>query len=321
MVFFAVASLMPAALTAAEPERKAPVYRLGFLWGLPPIAEWIAAFDRGLAELGWVEGQNIIVEHRSADGHFDRLPALTAELIDHKANLIVALSAPETAAAKKLTGSIPIVFVVHGDPIGMGDIQSLAHPGGNITGLCQMHPELSTKQLDILKQIAPGISRLAVLWNSANPAKMSDWQQLRPAARALGLALQSVEVRAPEDFDGAFAALKEQRPDGLLTLGDPLTVTMRKSLADFALRERLPTMFTHRQFVEVGGLASYGANFPDLFRRAAGYVDKIIKGTDPGELPVQQPIKFELFLNLNTAKALDLTVPPSLIQLADQVIE
>ena len=153
---FAAASLMPTACDAAAPQPKGPVYRLGFLWGLPPIAEWIAAFDRGLAELGWVEGQNIIVEHRSADGHFDRLPALTAELIGLKVNLIVALSAPETAVAKKVAGNIPIVFVVHGDPIGTGDIQSLAHPGGHITGLSQMHPELSTKQLDLLKQIAPG---------------------------------------------------------------------------------------------------------------------------------------------------------------------
>ena len=220
-----------------------------------------------------------------------------------------------------MAGNIPIVFVVHGDPIAMGDIQSLAHPGGHITGLSQMHPELSTKQLDLLKQIAPGISRVGVLWNAANPAKLADWRELEPAARTLGATLQSFEVRKPEDFEGAFAAIRQQRPDGLFTLGDPLTVTMRKSLADFALKERLPTMFTHRQFVEVGGLASYGANFPDLFRRVAGYVDKILKDADPGELPVQQPIKFELFLNLNTAKALDLAVPPSLIQLADQVIE
>ena len=256
-----------------------------------------------------------------AGGQLERVGPFARELVQAGVDVVVATGLRENQASLDATKTIPIVMIAVDDPVGDGLIGSLAHPGGNITGLCQMHPELSTKQLDILKQIAPGISRLAVLWNSANPAKMSDWQQLRPAARALGLALQSVEVRAPEDFDGAFAALKEQRPDGLLTLGDPLTVTMRKSLADFALRERLPTMFIHRQFVEVGGLASYGANFPDLFRRAAGYVDKIIKGADPGELPVQQPIKFELFLNLNTAKALNLTVPPSLIQLADQVIE
>jgi len=184
-----------------------------------------------------------------------------------------------------------------------------------------MHPELSTKQLDLLKQIAPGISRVGVLWNAANPAKLADWRELEPAARTLGVVLQSFEVRTPADFEGAFSAVTEQRPDGLLTLGDPLTVTMRTSLADFALNERLPAMFTHRQFVEVGGLASYGANFPDLFGERHGTWTKILKGASPGDLPVQQPTKFELFVNLTTAKALGLTVPPSVILIADQVIE
>jgi ABC-type uncharacterized transport system substrate-binding protein len=222
--------------------------------------------------------------------------------------------------ARKATATIPIVFVVHGDPIFTGDIQSLAHPGGNITGLCQQHPELSTKQPDVLKQIVPSISRIAVLWNAAVPTKLA-WQQLRPAAHTLGVELQSIEVRRPEDFDAAFAAVEEQHPDAMLTLGDPLTVTMRTPLAGFALKQRLPAMFTHRQFVETGGLASYGANFPDHFRRAAAYVDKILKGANPGDLPVQQPVKFELFLNLKTANALGLTIPPSVVQLADQVIE
>jgi ABC-type uncharacterized transport system substrate-binding protein len=183
---------------AAETEPKGTIYRVGFLWGLPPIAEWTAALDEGLAELGWVSGRNIVIEHRSAEGHYDRLPELTAELIGPKVKLVVALSAPETAAAKKLTGNIPIVFVVHGDPIGTGDIQSLAHPGGNITGLCQQHPELSTKQPDLLKQIAPNISRVAVLWNAATPAKQADWRELEPAARPLGVVVRSVEVSAPK---------------------------------------------------------------------------------------------------------------------------
>ena len=197
-----------------------------------------------------------------------------------------------------------------GDPVGVGDIQSLAHPGGNITGLAQMHPELSTKRLDLLKQIVPRISWVAVLWNAANPVKLSDWQQLKPAARTLGVTLQSVEVRRPEDFENAFNTVGELHPDALLTLGDSLTVTMRKPLTDFALKERLPTMFTQRLFVEAGGLASYGPNFPDLFRRAAGYVDKILKGDDPSGIPVQQPVKFELFVNLKAANTLGLTIPP-----------
>jgi putative ABC transport system substrate-binding protein len=321
LAFIVAALVSPIASRAAEPEPKAAVYRVGFLWGLPPIEEWTAAFNQGVAELGWVNGRNIVIEHRSGDGHFDRLPALVAELISLKVNLIVALSAPETAAAKKTAGSIPIVFVVLGDPIGTGDIQSLAHPGGNITGLSQMHPELSTKQLDLLKQIPPKISRVAVLWNAANPAKLADWRELEPAARTLGVVLQSVEVRRPEDFDDAFAAIREQHPDALLTLGDPLTVTLRTSLADFELNERLPAMFTHRQFVEAGGLVSYGTNFPDLFHGAAWYVDRILKGANPADLPVQQPVKFELFLNLKTAKALGLTIPHSVLMFADQVIE
>jgi putative tryptophan/tyrosine transport system substrate-binding protein len=184
-----------------------------------------------------------------------------------------------------------------------------------------LHPTLSAKQLDLLKQIAPGISRVGVLWNAANPAKMSDWQELHPAAKALGIDLQSFEIRSPTDLDGAFAAIREQRPDALLTLGDPLTVTIRAPLTEFARNERLPTMFTHRQFVQAGGLISYGANFPDLFRLAAGYVDKILKGANPAELPVQQATKFELFLNLETAAALGLNIPTTILAAADEVIE
>jgi putative ABC transport system substrate-binding protein len=290
IVFVTITGLTPTTSAAAEAERKATVYKLGFLWVLPPIAEWTAAFDQGLAEFGLVSGRNIVIEHRSADGHFDRLPALTAELIDLKVNLIVALSAPETAAAKKVAGDIPIVFVVHGDPIGSGDIQSLAHPGGHITGLSQMHPELSTKQLDLLKRIVPGISRVAVLWNAANPAKLADWRELKPATHSLGVELQSVEVRRPEDFDGAFAAIHELRPEGLLTLGDPLTVTMRTPLADFALNERLPTMFTHRQFVEAGGLASHGANFPTCSDEPHGMSTRSSKAAIPPTCPSSSPL-------------------------------
>jgi putative ABC transport system substrate-binding protein len=306
---------------AAGAQTNPKVYRIGFLWGLPPIAEWTAAFNQGLADLGWISGQNIVIEHRSSNGHDDRLPALAVEFVDSRIDLIVALSAPETRAAQDATRAIPIVFVVHGDPLRTGDIQSLAHPGGNVTGLSQLHPALSAKQLDLLKQIAPGTSCVGVLWNAANPAKLSDWQELRPAAETLGIALQSFEIRSPADLDGAFAAIREQHPDALLTLGDPLTVTIRAPLAEFALKERLPAIFTHRQFVQAGGLISYGANFPDLFRRAAGYVDKILKGANPAELPVQQATKFELFLNLETAAALGLTVPASILAAADEVIE
>jgi putative ABC transport system substrate-binding protein len=303
-------------------QQKAKIKRLGFLWGLPPIRELTNAFDRGLADLGWgINGKNIAIDYRFADGYFDRLPALATELVNLGPDVIVAVSAPETSAAKRVANNLPIVFVAHGDPLSQGDIQSLSHPGGNITGLSQMHPELSTKQLDLLKQIAPGVSQIGVLWNAANPAKLTDWKFIRPAAGALGVALQSYEVRGPADFDDAFALITSDRPDALLTLADPLTVTFRQLISDFALSKGLPAMFSHRQFVEVGGLISYGANLSDLFYRAASYVDKILRGAKPADLPVEQPIKFELFLNLATAKKLGLAIPPTLLVAADEVIE
>lgn len=318
----AIGLLLISPITEAEQK----VYKIGFLWGLPPSAELTTAFDKGLADLGWVEGKNIVVEHLSADGHFDRLLGLCAELVAHGAELIVALSAPETLAARKTTSSIPIVFVVHGDPVFTGDIQSVAHPGGKITGLSQMHPDLSAKQLSLLSQIAPqvhrvAVDRVAVVWNAGVAVKYHDWKYVKSAARTLDIALQSYPVYNPGDFETAFAAIRKQRPDGMLTLGDPLTVTMRKELANFGLKERLPTVFPYRKFVEAGGLISYGANLPDLFRRAAGYVDKILKGEDPSGIPVQQPVKFELFVNLKTANFLGLTIPPSIMAEADQVIE
>ena len=316
-VIVALGLLLIPRITDAEQK----VYKLGFLWGMPPIAEWITAFDKGLADLGWIEGKNIVAEHRSADGHDDRLPALCAELIGHGADLIVALSGPETLAARKTTSSIPIVFVVHGDPVYTGDIQSLAHPGGNITGLSQMHPELSAKRLDLLRKVAPHVHQVAVVWNAGAAPKYADWEHVRSAAKTLDIALQSFPVYNPADFESAFAAIRAQHPDGMFTLGDSLTTTMRKELANFALEESLPAVFTHREDVEAGGLISYGANFPDLFRRAAGYVDKILKGDDPSGIPVQQPVKFELFINLKTANTLGLTVPPWILVGADQIIE
>lgn len=217
--------------------------------------------------------------------------------------------------------AIPIVFAIHGDPIMTGDVQSLAHPGGNITGLSQMHPEMAAKQLDLLKQIAPGISRVAVLWNATVPTKLEDWKQLKPVARSLGVELLSFEVRGPADFDSAFTAIRQEHPDALLELGDPLTVAMRKPIVDFELKEGLPEMYTHRQFVEIGGLASYGADQTYMFNLAARIVDKILKGAKPADIPVEQPTKFEMLVNLKTATALGLTIPQSILAGADEVIE
>jgi putative ABC transport system substrate-binding protein len=306
-------------IVEAQPTKK--VYRIGFLSGLGYDATVVRLFEQGLREHGWVNGQNVTIEYRYAEGHLDRLPALATELVRSGVDVIVALSAPETAAAKRATQTLPIVFCVHGDPAGRGDVASLARPGGNITGLTQLHDELAGKQLQILKQVVPHATRVAVLWDGAVVVKALDWRQLRVAAPQLGLVLQSPEVRGPGDFDGAFAAIRKERPDALMVLGDPLTVQFRASIVDFAAQEHIPTMYPLRVFAEAGGLIAYGADVNDLFYRAAGYVDKILKGAKPADLPVEEPTKFELVINLKTAKALALTIPPSLLLQADRVIE
>ena len=305
----------------AEAQPKQRVSTIGFLGSTTPFPEWLRAFEQGLGELGWIKGQNINIEYRFGDGRFDRLPGLASELVSLGVNVILAASAPETSATKRATGSIPIVFAVHGDPVGSGDVESLARPGGNITGFSQVHPDLIPKQLDLLKQATPQVSRVGVIWNAANPAKAHDWREAQTAAKALGIALESREVRRPADLEAAFGAIQRRRPEALLILGDPLTFQARASIAEFAAKERLPAMYPFRQFVDAGGLMSYGANLSDLFRRAAGHVDKILKGARPADLPVEQPTKFELVINMKTAKALGLTIPPSLLLQATEVIQ
>jgi len=317
----ALAGVLLAAPLATESQQTRKIPTIGVLWATPRVDRMTNAFEQGLSDRGWFNGQNIAIEHRFAEGHFDRLPALAAELVGLRPDVIVADAAPATKAAKRATRSIPIVFAVHGDPIGAGDIESLSHPGGTITGLTLMHPELIGKQLDLLKQAVPRASRVAVLWNAANSTKTLDWRELKPTARTLRIALQSREVRSPGDFDAAFAAIRDERPDALLTLGDALTFSARGSITDFAAKERLPALYQYREFVEGGGLMSYGADLADSFRRAAVYVDKILKGAKPADLPVEQPTKFELVINLKTAKALGLTIRPSLLQRADEVIQ
>lgn len=257
---------------------------------------------------------NLMMENRFADGVLERLPALAAELVSLKVDVIVAVAAPETAAARQATKTIPIVFVVHGDPVGTGDVATLARPGGNVTGLGQMAPEISRKQLEILQQVLPKVARVAVIWNTANPTKVSDWREVRSSAQALGIAVRSREVRRTADFSGVFAAIRKERPDAILTLVDPLTITMRASIVEFAARERLPAMYPAQAFVEAGGLISYGPDLVDLFRRAPRYVGRILRGAKPAELPVEQASKFD-------PRALGLTIPPSLLLRADQVVE
>jgi len=288
-------SLLAAPL-AAEAQQPVRVARIGVLSPGDPLSEpspRFEAFRRELRERGWVEGQNIAIEWRFAEGKNDRLPDLAAELIRLKAV---------------------------SDPVGQGLVASLARPGGNVTGLATFFPELAAKRLALLKETLPRVSRVAVLRNPANPANVIIWKEVQVAARTLGVTLQSREVRGPDDFEGAFAAMTKERPEALLTLDDPLVFQYQTSIVAFAAEKRLPAMHAFRESVEVGGLMSYGANLPDLFRRAAALVDKILKGARPADLPIEQPTNFELVINLKTAKALGLTIPPSLLRRADQVI-
>jgi ABC-type uncharacterized transport system substrate-binding protein len=312
-----------AAPRAADAQQAGKVYRIGYLsGGSSTLTHLIDAFRQGLRELGWVEGQNIVIDYRFAEGRLDRLPDLAAEIVRLKVDVIVAAPSPPAAAAKNTTGTIPIVMIGAGDPIAQGLIASLARPGGNITGLAySVGQEIFGKQLALLKEAVPKVRRVAVLWNPAVPTLAPAIGEVKVAARSLGVQLQLLEARGPNDFDSAFAAMARERAGALLVITDSVFTTHRIRLADLAARSRLPAAYTNRQPVDAGGLMSYGPSFPDLWRRAATYVDKILKGAKPADLPVQQPTKFELVINLKTAKALGLTIPPSLLARADEVIE
>jgi putative ABC transport system substrate-binding protein len=271
--------------------------------------------------LGWVEGKNVVFEHRYADNRLERLPGLAADLVRLKVDVIAAAGTLAPLAAKQASSTIPIVMTAAGDPLGSGLIASLARPGGNVTGMSLMAPDLGGKRLELLKEVLPRLARVAVLWNAANPYSALVFKETQAAGRTLGIEVQSLEVRAPDDFDGAFEAARRQRPDALITVEDPLTVTYRQRVADFTAEQQLPSLHGVREFAAAGGLMSYGASLADLFQRAAGYVDKILRGAKPADLPVQQPSKFELVINLKTAKALGLTVPLTLQASAEEVIE
>jgi putative tryptophan/tyrosine transport system substrate-binding protein len=303
----------------AEAQPATKVYRVGVL-GNENNPPW-DGFRQGLRDLGYVEGRNLSMEWRWSEGKPDRFPALALEMVALKPDIIVASGTQAVRAAKQATSAIPIVMPVSSHPDKIGLVESLPRPGGNVTGLSNVAPELAGKKLELLKEIAPKVSRVAVLWNPANPVEPLGFQELLTAAQALGAEIQSVEVRSPDDFSGAFAALAPRRVHALMAHGNPINFRGRQLIADFALKNRLPSIFEDRLFVEAGGLMSYAASLTDLFRRAATYVDKILKGAKPGDLPVEQPTKFELVINLKTAKALGLTIPPSLLLRADQVIE
>jgi ABC-type uncharacterized transport system substrate-binding protein len=279
-----------------------------------------ALFD-GLLKLGWVEGKNISFERRYADNKLERLPELAAELVRRKVDLIVAFGTLAPLAARQATSTIPIVMAAAGDPVGSGLVASLARPGGNVTGMSLMSPDLAGKRLELLREVVPRLTRLAVLWDATNPYPAAEFRETETAGRTLGIEVRSLEVRDPDDFDAAFEMAQRQPPDALLTIGDPLTAGQRKLIADRAVALRLPALYGALDFVTAGGLMSYGASVADLQRRAAGHVDKILRGASPADLPVQQPTKFELAINLKTARALGLEVPATLLARADEVIE
>jgi putative ABC transport system substrate-binding protein len=279
------------------------------------------AFVEALRRLGWIEGKNVVFEYRYAENRLDRLPELAAELVRLNVDVIVTAGTLAPLAAKRATTTIPIVMTAPGDPLGTGLVASLARPGGNVTGTSIMAPDIAGKRLELLKELLPRISRVAILWNAANPYPANVFRETEAAARMMGIEVQSLEVRRPEDFDSVLEAARTQRSDGLITVEDPLTVNYRNKIVDFAATNRLPAIHGFREFVEVGGLMSYGASLLHLFRQSAIYVDKILRGAKPADLPVEQPTTFELVINLKAATALGLTIPPTIMVRADEVIE
>jgi len=286
--------------------------------GTPEIqGRWWAAFVEQLRVLGWIEGRNVAIEHRWAEGRSERFTEIAAEFVRLNVEIIITDGSTAIAAAKRATPIIPIVFAAAGDPVATGLVVSLARPGGNVTGMSLMSSELGAKRLELLREVLPQLSRVAVLWNLENPYSVLT----QSAGLTMGIEVRSLEVRGPDDFDTAFEAARGLHPDALITVEDPLTLVHRAPIAEFAAREQLPSIHGTREFVAAGGLISYGASLLDQFRRAASYVDKILRGAKPADLPIQQPTKFEMVINLKTAKALGLKVPPTLLARADEVIE
>src|SRR5215471_10189731 len=314
--------LLLAAPVVAHPQPAGKVPRVGYLfYGSPGPSREIDAFRQGLRELGYIEGQSIGVEYRFASGQVERYPGLAAELVRMNADVIVAPATPQALAAKHATSSIPIVFVLVADAVGAGLITNFARPGGNITGLTSSSAELGGKRLELLKEMVPKASRVAVLYNPTDRSNVLILKQLQESVPSLGLILQPLEIREAREFAGAFAAMTRQRADAMFGTPGALTFEHRKVLVNLAARHRIPAMWGHRSFVDAGGLMSYAVNLYDQNRQAAVFVDKILKGAKPADLPVEQPTKFELVINLKTAKALGLTIPQSVLVRADEIIQ
>jgi putative tryptophan/tyrosine transport system substrate-binding protein len=321
-----IATLVCAAVSsvAAHAQQTGKVYSIGFLTvGASGVnnTPGLPAFVNGLQQLGWIEGKNVVIEYRYAENRLNRLSELAAELARLNVDVIVAAGTLAPLAAKRATATIPIVMTSAGDPLGTGLVASLARPVGNITGLSLMSPEIAAKRLELLRDIIPELARVAVIWNAANPYPAFVFKETESAASQLKIEVQSLEVRTLDDINSALAAALQKKAGALITVEDPLTQNYRKQIADFATKNRMPAMSGLREYVNDGGLLSYGPNLADLYRRAAGYVDKILKGARPVDLPVEQPATFELVINLKTAKALGLTVPDKLLATADEVIE
>jgi ABC-type uncharacterized transport system substrate-binding protein len=307
---------------AARAQQSGKIYRIAILTAGNEItpASW-KVFSEALRALGWIEGKNVVFERYLADNRLDRLAEIAAELAHLNFDVIVTVGTLAPLAAKRATATIPIVMQAAGDPLGSGLVASLARPGGNVTGLSLMAPDLAGKRLEILREILREISLVAVLWNVANPYPALVFKQTEVAAKTLGIEVQSLEVRGPGDFDNALEAAVRRHATALIAVEDPLTFGYRKQITDFAAKNRLPAIYGLREFVDAGGFIAYGAHILDLWRRSTGYVDKILRGAKPSDLPVEQPTKFELVINLKAANALGLTVPPTLLARADEVIE
>jgi putative tryptophan/tyrosine transport system substrate-binding protein len=323
ILVYALPVLIVTTIHLAEAQQPKKVPRIGFLGftSLSAIAARIEAFQQGLHEFGYVEGKNIVVEYRSAEGELDRLPELAAELVRLKVEVIVTSGPSVTRAVKEATTTIPIVMGFDTDPVGNGFVASLARPGGTITGLSVVSPEISGKQLELLKEIVPKLSHVAVLGASTNPGNAQSLKETELAAGAYKVQLQYLNVLSPKDIETAFRDASKGRAGAVLVLASPLIESHRTQITDLAAKNRLPAIYYAPEFVEAGGLMSYGTSFPDLFRRAAMYVDKILKGAKPADLPVEQPMKFELVINLKAAKQIGLTIPPNVLARADKVFK
>ena len=318
-----IAALGGAAAWPLAARAQQRVFRIGLLnAGADPLRLplWRTFVD-ALRELGWIEGKNFVYERRFANNQLDRLPDLTAELVGLNVDLIVTVGTLAPVAAKRATATIPIVMTSAGDPLGSGLVASLARPGGNVTGLSLMAPDLGGKRLELLKEVLPKISRVAVLWNTVNPYSANSFKEALSAAQKLGVEIQSLGVKGPDELDAVFETIGSQHPDALITIEDPLTMDQRQRIVDFATANRLPAIYGLREFVDVGGLMAYGALLSDLLRRSASYVDKLLKGAKPADLPVEQPTKFELVINLKAAKKIGLEIPTTMAARADQIIE